>query len=146
MESMSETRVRRTAFTALIALVSGGTLINHFQERIDPCLWSYSIVTFLSGWTVAVSIWWWWQVDTTSTVFRWLVLLVFGVGISDGLQMYVRSLLVSGKTEAYHAVIHTWWWHYREIVTVVALVYLVSLILGRLSTEDGKYGRGHYDR
>jgi hypothetical protein len=139
VESKREKKLRRTLFAIFFPGVAAAYAANHYYGWMDACIFAYALVVVICSWAVAVSMRWWHITEraggTVSSVYKWLILLMTGIGISHSVQIYSRSLLLGGMDAEYLELMQGPIWNYRLTVQVVALIYLICIILSRMMTR-----------
>ena len=138
MESTAEKRIRKLAFWPALGLWIWITSTNIINGWIDPCLLNYAFGSLACKWTVFLSVAHWINKGEASTVFKWLVALVAGLSINYDFQWYARNMRINGLHEQYDAFIHSTWWHMRDALVIVSLIYLMAVIAGRMLDKGEK--------
>ena len=129
------TKLRNHIFmwsTLSFGLVAG---LNDFYDWIDECLLAYALISGLCVISLFLASWWRLQVDKISDVLRWLMVMIFGIGLTNFVQLYARWLFVTERPE-YEGFITSTLWHYRMAPQGIALTYMASLILARMIYKD----------
>lgn len=128
--------MRRLIFWPMLLLIAWGYVANDINEWVDECIVAYSIISILCVWALGAGLAWWAIEGKASTVFRWLMVLVFGLGLTHVIQIYSRNLLIHGNTY-YATFMDSWIWNYRVSFTIISLVYLLAVIVSRMLEKDG---------
>lgn len=139
MENMREQSLRELIFSIGILALLWTFALNYAAGWVNAALLSYFTLCGLCVVVVILSVMWWWRTDGTSAVFRMLVLLASGMGIDAAVQAWSRYLWLSGQHVQFDMFRKTWIWDYRQVIEIVALVYLLAVIISRMSEKRGHY-------
>lgn len=134
-----EQKIRRAAFYTGIFVLVWMFGLNYAAEWLNAAMLSYLVLVILCVLIVGFSIVWWWKTDGTSVVFRMLVLLAFGLGLDAAVQGWSRYLWLSGQSDRFDLFRSGWLWDYRQMAEIVALIYLLAVIISRMTEKRGHY-------
>lgn len=122
------------SFYCGIFLLVGTYLSIGICDRIEDCnhsLLIYAIEMFI---LVACDIfytWWWIHNGNASSIYRWMTILLYCLTFECAMELYARLLYLS-DFNSFKNFIETPWWHGRTIPKMFTLIYIISLIIGRI--------------
>lgn len=77
-------------------------------------------------------LWWWRKTGPATEVYQCVTLLFCGLSVRVGIETYVRWIYIAQGSIDYQALICSYMWRLRVIPESIALLYMASLVIGRL--------------
>jgi hypothetical protein len=133
----NSTRIR--IFSLLMAVSAWIVALNCYTQWMDGALLMYRIVGVLCAAVVVLSVVWWWRTDRPATVFKFLMLLTAGLGMDACAQAHSRVLRIGNDADAFAQFGESMIWQFRQVGEIVALIYLLAVIVSRMSDKRGHY-------
>ena len=138
-DDAKEKSIRITVFSLLLAITAWITALNCYTGWMDGTLLIYYILIALCGGIVVLSLIWWWRTTRPATVFYFLLMLAAGLGVDACVQIHGRTLRIGDDIEAFHNFGESLIWQFRQVGEIVALIYLLAVIVSRMSDRKGHY-------
>jgi hypothetical protein len=138
-DNAREDSLRVTVFSLLLASTAWAIALNCYIKAIDGTLLTYYIVLVLCGAVVVLSVIWWWRTTRPATVFYFLLMLSAGLGMDAAAMIHSRTLRLGTNIEAFNAFGASKIWQFRQVGEIVALIYLLAVIVSRMSDKRGHY-------
>jgi len=113
---------------------------NGLAMKVDLTQINYCVSVVCAAYYVALALRWLYVSRWKADYFFWYVLiLVFGVGLSLSGSLYARSFFLSGCLEEWMLCVNAWWWSIRN--------YILSMILIVISVHSTyRYAKRKGDR
>ncbi len=138
-DNARENSLRLTVFSILLVVTAWLIAINCATGWMDGGILIYRIIWVLCVAVVALSLVWWWRTTRPATVFYFLLMLAAGLGVDAAVMDHGRGLRLSQDAEAFQQFSDSWIWQFRSIGEIVALIYLLAVIVSRMSDRRGHY-------
>lgn len=130
-------KIKNNLFLGLALLYVSLFAANDWINVVDECLMSYATVVGLCLVNVSLFGWYWWVTGRATSVYRWVLVLQAGVGITNGVNFASRYNMLCNEKDFVFASTFVratdyWLWKYRLMPETLALIYLTALIVARL--------------
>jgi hypothetical protein len=127
---------RRKFFTGIFGVYALSNIFVDYLDITDEAFFKYCCELVLLICCAGLYIWWWRQYKRATEFYRCLTLLFCGMVFKVGFELYARWALISERVD-YHNILMCEWWHMRGVPETIALIYMVSVILSRLTANGG---------
>lgn len=135
---MENLEIRNRIFWALFLVGLSLYIANDFYNWTDECLVAYALVSVFCFINLILFAWWWWVKGRATDVYKWLMVLMGGVMLTNVGNLHSRWYIHRGDMEAYLCVIQSFPWKYRAVPTMVALMYMLSLVVSRICCGEDR--------
>lgn len=126
-------RVRRNVFIVFSSVYLTITAINYVHGLVDDCLLAYSSCLLASATCTAIYTWWWCHTGEASDVYKWVTALMATIALNMSLSVAGRLLYLHAERDEYRNFLDSWVWELRNVPEVLVLIFMLALIIGRLS-------------
>lgn len=124
--------VRHKFFLSLSGIILTVFVGNDLFNIIDECLTAYALSVLLCTVTLVLFGYWWHWNREASEVYKWVMVLIAGIGVTDAGNFHIRLYRVFGDCEGFDRMIASAPWIYRTLPKVLALAYLIAFIISRM--------------
>jgi hypothetical protein len=126
-------------FASVVALLL--IIVVDIVDWSDPCLIIYGVDTLIAFICASMFSDWWRVKGSATSIFKWLTILLFALTFNDGIQFYARWLYEYHNPQ-YKDFLDTWFWNYRSVPKMVALIYLLSFAIWQRFGSQSTYHNG----
>lgn len=126
--------VRRYTFIVSVFLVLVIYIVmdwaNYYHDVNNPLI-VYGIELFFIGICAFFYTWWRFHQHRASSIFNWMTALFYFMFLETAMEFYARYLYIYDRLE-YSSYIMSFVWTFRSIPKIIALIYMTSLVIGRI--------------
>lgn len=105
--------------------------LNYYPDASNPLIIYGIEVSFL---TICAGFYTWWGVlhnKHATSIYNWMTILIYCMILETSVEFYARYLYVYNRLE-YSNLVMSFIWYFRSIPKIIAIIYMTSLIIGRL--------------
>jgi hypothetical protein len=134
MTNKKSIHIRRMAFyISIIVLLLLYILMdwfNYYPDNTNPLIvYGFELFWLIVGDILYTG--WWIYNGKASNVYIWVTILLYSMTIECTLEAYARYLYIYDRLN-YGSYINSLIWYFRGVPKIISLVYMSSLILGRI--------------
>lgn len=126
--------IRRIAFSVSIGVMVFIYVLmdwlNYYPDVSNPLI-IYGIELFFLALCAGFYTWWRSKNSHATGIYNWMTILMYCMILETSLEFYARYLYIYDRLH-YSTYIMSFIWYFRGVPKIIALIYMVSLIIGRI--------------
>lgn len=126
--------IRRSAFAVSISLMLVLYVVmdwlNYYPDVNNPLI-VYGIEIFFLSLCAGFYTWWGIHNKHATSIYNWMTILLYCMIIDSLLEFYARYLYIYDRL-LYSKYIMSFIWYFRSIPKIIAIIYMASLVIGRI--------------